>query len=230
MFGFVGAALLMILLCLPSGSSVEFVKENEEKEQGRYVSNVLMAQCNATFPKVLIVYDSRDGHTRALARSVANGIDSAEGKAESVLKDIDEATYEDVLECSALAIGSPVFYGNPSFGMIRWVEETLGPGWENRTFEERPGAAFATGGGIHQGTESTLGSLTRSLLAFGFSIVTPDVTGSGYAGTLGLGAITGTAPFDEPDGVVSQAFQQAGSDFGHRLASHATRFFSRQCK
>ena len=115
-----------------------------------------------------------------------------------------------------LILGSPVYFGNPSHGMIEFVENEMGPFWENRSLAGRNGGVFSTGGGIHQGTESVMVSLTRSLLAFGYRMVTPDVTQSGYDGAFGVSAVTGTDPYfpSEAGGKINSNFLSAGERFG----------------
>jgi len=56
--------------------------------------------------KVLIVYHSMSGNTEAAAKAVAEGAKQVEG-VEVVLKEAMKATVDDLLECDAIAIGTP---------------------------------------------------------------------------------------------------------------------------
>mgnify|MGYP001165155040 CR=1 FL=1 len=154
-----------------------------------------------------------------LANDIAKGIEASGGSVS--VKSCDDATSRDVLEAeNGLIIGSPVFFGNPSYSTLQFVENVLGPFWENRTLAGRCGGVFSTGGGIHQGTESVMISLTRSLLAFGYRMVTPDVTQSGYDAAFGVSAVTGTLPyFPGTNGTIDAHFRSAAERFGITFAN-----------
>jgi menaquinone-dependent protoporphyrinogen IX oxidase len=60
--------------------------------------------------KVLILYYSRTGNVEALARAVAEGVESIEG-ASAELKRVDFTTVYDLISCDAVAFGSPNYFG-----------------------------------------------------------------------------------------------------------------------
>ena len=88
---------------------------------------------------------------------------------------------------------------------------------------------FATGGGIHQGTEGTLASLTRALLNFGFRPVTPDVTLNGYYSSLGASAVTGTPPYFINSNPVAQQFLDVGISLGIKMAKAVQQEWFYRC-
>ena len=56
--------------------------------------------------RILIIYHSQSGNTKAMAEQVARGVESIDGVTGD-LKPAPEATLEDLLSCDGLAIGSP---------------------------------------------------------------------------------------------------------------------------
>ena len=130
----------------------------------------------------------------------------------------------------AVAVGSPVHYGNPSAAILAALEAGFGPGWGDGTFEGVPAAVFATGGGIHQGTEAVLAGLAGGLLNFGFRLVTPRVSADGYHASLGAAAVTGTPPWGAGAGAgVDAAFLRVAGELGARLAAEAGREWAARC-
>ena len=67
--------------------------------------------------RILIVYHSQTGHTEKMAKAVADGAKAIE-HTEVILKKAGEATLDDFLACSGLAIGTPENFGYMS-GMIK---------------------------------------------------------------------------------------------------------------
>jgi NAD(P)H dehydrogenase (quinone) len=62
--------------------------------------------------KMLIVYDSRTGNTEKMAIAVAEGVKSA--GVEAVLKNVDDASVDEIPAYDGLILGSPVYYGLPT--------------------------------------------------------------------------------------------------------------------
>ena len=191
------------------------------------------SRCTTSSPTttILVIYDSRANHTFELADALARGI-SAGGSTVKLFKvnETDSPTYTDVSAVHGLVIGSPVYFANPTAATLHWVAESLSPGWDNRTFQDVPAAVFATGGGIHQGTESTLSSLSRGLLNFGFQIVTPNVEHNGFFGTYGASAITGTPPYFQDTAPLDAGFINAAKTFGVKFAQRVDQEWQRRCK
>ncbi len=201
------------------------------------------ARCGGGAPRVLVVYDSVDNHTRQMADALAAGASGAEVVVLRVGDPSSSFPAIVAFDFDALALGSPVHYANPSPASLQWLVDGLGPGWGNGTFEDVPAAVFATGGGIHQGTEGTLQGLTRGLLNFGFRMVTPRVSTSGFYSSLGASAVTGTSPWKvltskgtapppapPSGGLVADVFLQVARDLGSKLAKEGLRERRERCR
>lgn len=82
------------------------------------------------------------------------------------------------------------------------------------------GAAFATGGGLHGGTEHVLVSLLRLLLSFRMIFVGNDPTLGGQYSTYGATAVTDTQPFDNST-LIDDEFVQPALALGRRVVKIA---------
>lgn len=93
--------------------------------------------------KVLIVYYSLSGNTRAAAEAVAVGVREAGG--EPVLKCGLEAGPEDLLACAAVAAGTPDYFNYMAGGLKDFFDRSLYP--TIGKVENKPYGAFVTHGG-----------------------------------------------------------------------------------
>jgi len=137
--------------------------------------------------EVLVLYYSKNGATRALAREVCHGVDSVAG-IESRLRtvpavstvaaasesDIPEsgppyATPRDLAECAGLVMGSPTRFGNMAAPLKYFIDQTSGL-WLSGAMIDKPAAVFTSTSSIHGGQESTLLSMMRPLLHHGMII------------------------------------------------------------
>ena len=202
-------------------------------------------RCSTT-PTVVVMYDSGDQartlyqlensnisnfHTYQLANAISKGLVSA-GVLSNVynVSNVNAPTkYSDLAKVHAVAIGTPVYFANPSAATLEFIYRSLGPGWNNRTFADLPCAVFATGGGYHQGTEGTLQGLTRAMLNFGFRPVTPNVVINGYYSSLGASAVTGTPPYFVNTDPISQQFLDVGIALGHKLGIETRKEWAYRC-
>ena len=106
--------------------------------------------------EVLVLYYTRTGKTRALADSVAEGVESVEG-ASVALKRVDFATVNDLLSCNAVAFGSPNYFSYMAGEMKSFFDKGLGI--RGKT-EGKPAAAYTSGGGD---SDTALASLERMI-------------------------------------------------------------------
>ncbi|UTW45367.1 NAD(P)H:quinone oxidoreductase [bacterium SCSIO 12696] len=135
---------------------------------------------------VLVLYYSRSGNTRAMAELIAQGVEAAglEGRLRTVPAvsanceasepDIPEsgdlyASYEDLLNCSGLALGSPTRFGNMAAPLKYFLDGT-GEHWLNGDLIGKPAAVFTSTGSLHGGQESTLLTMMVPLLHHGMVI------------------------------------------------------------
>jgi NAD(P)H dehydrogenase (quinone) len=166
---------------------------------------------------VLVVFDSRTGHTETLARAVAEGIGSVEG-VRAVLRRCDEVKNEEILSSSGILVGSPVHWGTLSaesksfldrVGQALVEAKELGPGSTPKT---RSAGAFVTGGAISSGKELARLSILAAFLNMRFVVVGGEET-DGF-GNLGAQATTAGS-----DPGVSEAELDEARRFGKRFAS-----------
>ncbi len=73
---------------------------------------------------ILVLYDSASGNTAKMAGLVAEGAGSIPG-VEVRLRQVEEATAEDVLWCDGLALGSPTNMELLSWKMKRFWDEPM---------------------------------------------------------------------------------------------------------
>ena len=106
-----------------------------------YFTESLDSRC-ASESTILIMYDTHNNHTFELAQAISKGIRSGGLKVDmfSVSNSSAPTSYSDVTKYHGLAIGSPVYFANPSAPVLQWIQTNLGPGWEKRTFANLPGA------------------------------------------------------------------------------------------
>jgi NAD(P)H dehydrogenase (quinone) len=117
--------------------------------------------------KVLVLYDSASGNTAKMAGLVTEGAASIPG-IEVRLRQVAEATANDVLWCDGLALGSPANMGLLSWKMKRFWDETMAPHWMK--IDGKITCAFSSSGGWGGGTELACQSLLTVLINFGFLV------------------------------------------------------------
>ncbi len=133
---------------------------------------------------VLILYFSRTGHTEAMARRIARGVEEVDGmraRLRSVppVAPVTETaqppepaegapyvTEADLTECSGLILGSPTRFGNMASALKHFLDGT-GSQWLAGTLVGKPAAVFVSTGTLHGGQESTLLSMMLPLLHHG---------------------------------------------------------------
>jgi multimeric flavodoxin WrbA len=118
--------------------------------------------------KVLILYYSRTGNVEALARAVAEGVESVEG-ASVEIKRVDFATVYDLISCDAVALGSPNYFGY----MAGLMKDFFDRAWSIRdVIAGKPAACFTCGG---SSSNSALLSIEGIFSAFKFQKVCDGV-------------------------------------------------------
>jgi len=173
-------------------------------------------------PSILVVYDSRTGHTEKLARGIAEGVGQVEG-AVAVLRRREEVRDEEILSASGILLGSPVHWASLSaeskaflerVGQVLVEAKELGPGTTPRT---RAAGAFVTGGAVSSGKELARLSILAAFLNMRFVVVGGEEA-DGF-GTLGAQATTAGI-----DPGVSEAELDEARRFGKRFAEVTLAF------
>ena len=195
---------------------------------------------------ILILYYSHRGSVRALAERIACGVESVSGAqarlrtvprisavceaVEPAIPDLGAPYVElaDLEECSALALGSPVRFGNMAAPMKYFLDGTAGP-WLSGALAGKPACVFTSTASQHGGQESTLLSMMTPLLHHGMLIVglpfsEPDLTrsqsgGSPYGATHVAGKNDDTRITDEE--------KRLAIALGKRLAETALKLAAR---
>ena len=101
--------------------------------------------------KVLIVFHSQSGNTKAAAELVAQGARDVSGT-EVVLKEGLQATTEDLLSCDAIAVGTPDYFSYMAGGLKDFFDRTYYPTQGSVT--DKPCGIFVTHGGGGRAVDS----------------------------------------------------------------------------
>ncbi len=134
-----------------------------------------------TATKVLVLYYSKRGNTQKMARLMARGIESVDGceaMLRTVKSDLPDAekpnealvTEQDMIDCDALILGSPSYFGNMASPLKGFID-TTGNLWFSGQMEGKPAGVFCTASSLHGGQETTLINMMIPLLHFGMVIV-----------------------------------------------------------
>ena len=195
--------------------------------------------------EILVLYYSRYGATRALAREVCHGIDSVKNTAarlrtvppvsavsEAVEDPVPEdgppyATADDLKECAGLVMGSPTRFGNMAAPLKYFLDGT-GSEWLSGALAGKPAGLFTSTSSPHGGHESTLLTMAVPLLHHGMLIV-----GLPYTEPLLTTSKTGGSPYGASHVTWNQSPDQLSKDeihlaqaLGERVASITRRLNS----
>jgi NAD(P)H dehydrogenase (quinone) len=139
-----------------------------------------------TSPYVLVLYYSRHGATRAMAKQIARGIEqagiearlrtvpavSANCEASEPVIPEEGALYcteADLAECSGLALGSPTRFGNMAAPMKYFIDGTSSL-WLSGALIDKPACVFSSSSSLHGGQETTLLTMMLPLIHHGMII------------------------------------------------------------
>ncbi len=117
-------------------------------------------------PVVLIVFDSETGSTEKMAKAVAEGARDVAG-VDVVLKHVDVASLDDLLQADGIVVGSPTFYGLMSAKIKKLFDESVKL---HGKLDGKVGAAFTSSGGIATGAETTILSILHAFLVHGMTV------------------------------------------------------------
>ncbi|WP_391087953.1 NAD(P)H:quinone oxidoreductase [Vibrio sp. NH-UV-68] len=130
--------------------------------------------------QVVILYYSRHGATQSLARQIARGVESIPN-CEALLRTVAEIDNEtpaadpvlslaELKQCDALAMGSPVWFGNMAAPLKHFWDKTT-PLWIAGDLIDKPACVFSSSSSLHGGQETTLQSMMLPLLHHGMMIL-----------------------------------------------------------
>lgn len=166
-----------------------------------------------SLPTILITYHSESGKTQAMAEAVAKGVTEHQG-VDFVLKPIPEVTEHEILNASAIILGSPVYNANMTPQVQGFINSWP---FEGRPLKNKIGAVFVTGGGFSIGEEAVMFSMIRAMMIHGMVIVGGDELEAAF----GASAITGESDFAGKE--VQEIFLKKAEGLGKRVAELVLR-------
>lgn len=192
-------------------------------------------------PYVLILYYSRYGSVAALARALAEGVDSVSGidarirTVPAVRADTEAAsdsipeegplycTLDDLANCSGLLLGSPGRFGNMAAALKYFLEQSS-PLWVSGKLVGKPAGVFTSTSTPHGGQESTQLSMMIPLLHQGMLVSGIPFTEAGLHHSSGGGTPYGASSVAGADHQPPDAASLAlAKHQGQRLARLARR-------
>lgn len=188
---------------------------------------------------LLVLYYSRSGATRNLARQIARGVEAT--GAEALVRTVPElpryneeqlvqppaqhedplVTLDDLRRCDGLALGSPVRFGDMAAPLKHFIDSTSAD-WLSGTLIGKPACVFTAGSMLHGGQETTLHTMMVPLLHHGMVIVgvphsEPALHTTGGGGSpYGASSLSGDSPLQKDEKTIAQAL-------GKRLALTAEK-------
>jgi len=191
---------------------------------------------------ILVLYYSRAGAVRQMAKLLARGIDGVSGArarlrtvptvstvCEAVEPEVPEsgapyAELKDLEECAGLAMGSPTRFGNMAAPLKYFLDSTSGL-WLKGALSGKPAAVFTSTATFHGGQETTLVSMMLPLLHHGMFIVGLPYTEPELSSTSTGGSPYGASHVAGVDAarVISSEEQRLCVALGHRLATAALK-------
>ncbi|MFC5078414.1 NAD(P)H dehydrogenase (quinone) [Vibrio thalassae] len=131
---------------------------------------------------ILVLYYSRHGSTKQLARAISRGVESVE-QCQAILRTVDKLTEDSDLhsgdpivslnelkQCDGLAMGSPVWFGNMAAPLKHFWDQTTSL-WISGDLIDKPACVFTSSSSLHGGQESTAMSMLLPLLHHGMMIL-----------------------------------------------------------
>ena len=161
--------------------------------------------------RVLVVYFSATGNTEKMARGVAEGAQKVAG-VDVLVRTVESVTKEEVEDAEGLILGSPVYYANMAAPMKQFIDNWFS---QKIVLFDKVGGAFATGGGLTAGRETTVNSLLLAMLNNGMIVVGPLYESWGT-----FGSSARTAP---PDEGVNEEEMDDARRLGERVARVAMK-------
>jgi NAD(P)H dehydrogenase (quinone) len=177
----------------------------------------------------MVLYYSRHGATRQLARLIARGIESIDG-CHALLRTVAEidaertndqdpcATLDELKRCSGLAMGSPVWFGNMAAPLKHFWDKTS-PLWLNGDLIDKPAAVFTSSSSLHGGQESCLLSMQLPLLHHGMMILGIPYSEPSLHLTQTGGSPYGASHHNNEHESLSQHERHLAQQLGKRLAT-----------
>ena len=195
---------------------------------------------------ILVLYYSRHGATRDLARLIAEGIESVPGvnarlRTVPAISTVCEATESsvpndgapyventDLEECIGLALGSPTRFGNMAAPMKHFWDGSSAQ-WLSGALIGKPACVFTSTGSLHGGQESTLLTMMIPLMHHGMLLMGIPYSEPDLMSTTSGGSPYGLTHLAHADGraPISPEEQRLAKAQGKRLAETALKLRNR---
>ena len=120
--------------------------------------------------RILICFDSVDGHTETLASWIRTGALGTPNTSVR-LKKVNDVVEADLIWAEGIIVGSPVYNGTTTPPVGKFLAEWP---FENNPLKNKVGCAFVAAKGASAGEETTLMSILRTMLVFQMVIVGGD--------------------------------------------------------
>ncbi len=192
--------------------------------------------------EILILYYSHSGATQKLAHLIARGVESVKGvtarirtvpKVSTTCEQVEPSipdsgvpyvTIDDLLECSGIAMGSPVRFGNMAASLKYFWDGTTDI-WLSGALVNKPASLFTSSSSMHGGQEACLLSMMIPLLHHGMIIVGLPYTETELMNTNSGGTPYGVSHYSGIDNNIniSDAEKQLALAQGKRLAEIALK-------
>jgi len=122
----------------------------------------------------LVIYYSRSGNTRQMAKTIADAMNAAD--LPTKCKSIEDVSLDELQSADAIVVGSPTYYGRMAGAMASFFDESVA---RHGKLDGKVGAAFSSSSNIGGGNETTILSIIETLLVHGM-VVQGDPQGDHY--------------------------------------------------
>ena len=124
-----------------------------------------LGEGNDAMVGVLVLYYSRSGNTKKMAEAVADG--ARQAGAEARLRNVEEASVDELAEAGGVILGSPTYFGHSSGPMRLFLDKSIEC---HGKLAGKVGGAFASSANIGGGNETTILGILQSMLVHGMVI------------------------------------------------------------
>ncbi len=116
--------------------------------------------------KIVVIYYSRSGNTKAMAEIVVSGAEKA-GEVKVDLKNIADLQLDDILQYDGIIVGSPTYYGSMAWQIKKFFDDSVK---FHGKLSGKIGAAFTSAANIGGGNETTVMGIINAMLIHGMLI------------------------------------------------------------
>ncbi len=131
--------------------------------------------------RILVVYFTKGGNTQKMAERVCAGIVGAH--VDCAPKAVSQVNVDELKDYDGIILGSPTYYGHPAGELKQLIDASVK--YHGR-LAGKVGGAFASGGVIGGGAETTVRALIDMMLIHG--MIVEGTTKGGHYGPIAIGA------------------------------------------